>query len=79
MQILLYWWTFCKYWDLLKVDLFLSVPNASSLWPQLQFHNPSWDVLCLGVFCMWWCMFINKGGQGNLILFIEYRLPWTDY
>ena len=23
MQILLYWWTFCMYWDLLNVDLFL--------------------------------------------------------
>ena len=23
MQTLLYWWTFCMYWDLLKVDLFL--------------------------------------------------------
>ena len=22
MQILLYWWTSCMYWDLLKVDLF---------------------------------------------------------
>ena len=36
-----------------------------------HFVNPSWDVLRLGVFGVWWCMFVDKGGQGSVILFIE--------
>ena len=36
-----------------------------------SFVNPSWDVFHLGVFGMTWCMFVNKGGQGSVILFVE--------
>ena len=36
-----------------------------------RFVNPSWDALRLGMFGMWWCMFVDKGRQSCVILFIE--------
>ena len=36
-----------------------------------SFVNPSWDVLRLGMFGMKWCVFVKKGGQGGVILFVE--------
>ena len=35
-----------------------------------SFVNPSRDVLHLGVLSMRWCMFVNKSGQGSVILFV---------
>ena len=29
------------------------------------------EVLRLGMFGMRWCEFVNKGGQGSVILFVE--------
>ena len=63
------------YWDLLRVDLF-SAPNTFKQMLGLfccnyRLVNPSWDVLRLGMFGMWWCMFVNKGRLGGVILFIE--------
>ena len=55
------------YWDLLKVDLFL----LGLFCRNYRFVNPSWDVLRLGMFGTRWCMFVNKVGQGGVILFIE--------
>ena len=33
--------------------------------------NPFEQTLRLGMFGMKWCVFVNKGGQGGVILFIE--------
>ena len=38
-----------------------------------SFINPTWDVLCLCVFGMRWCMFVNLGGQGRVIMFVESK------
>ena len=35
------------------------------------FVNPSWDVLCFGVFGMRWCMFFNTGRQSRVILVVQ--------
>ena len=32
------------------------------------------NLLCLGVFRMRWCVFVNKGGQGSVILFVKSTL-----
>ena len=58
------------YWDLLKVDLFLC-QMLDLIFGNYRFSGPFWNVLCLGVFGMRWCMFVNKGGQGSVILFVE--------
>ena len=68
---------------------FVSAPNVFEQTLGLfccnySFINPSLDVLHLGVFGMWWCMFVNQGGQGSVILLIESflfhcQLPWMDY
>ena len=55
---------------------FFLAPNAFEQTPGLFccnycFANPSWDVLHLGMFGMWWCMFVDEVGQGSVILFIE--------
>ena len=55
---------------------FISMPNPFEQTLGLfcrnySFINPSWDVLHLGMFGMKWCMFVNKGGQGGVILFVE--------
>ena len=55
---------------------FISAPNTFKQMLGLfccnyRFVNPSWDVLYLGVFGMWWCMFVDKGRKGSVILFIE--------
>ena len=55
---------------------FISVPNPfeqtlGRFCRNYSFGNPSWDVLRLGMFGMKWCMFVNKGGQGAVILFVE--------
>ena len=55
---------------------FISVPNPFEQTLGLFCHNysfvnPSWDVLRLGMFGMKWCVFVSKGGQGGVILFIE--------
>ena len=55
---------------------FISAPNPFKQTLGLfccnySFVNPFWDVLCLGVFGMRWCVFVNKGGQGSAILFVE--------
>ena len=55
---------------------FISAPNPFKLMLGLfcrnySFVNPSWDVLRLGMFGMKWCVFVNKGGQGGVILFVE--------
>ena len=52
---------------------FISSPNAFKQMLGLfcrnySFVNPSRDVLCLGV---WWSMFVDKGQQGGVILFVE--------
>ena len=54
---------------------FILVPNTFKQMLGLfccnyRFVNPSWDVLCLGIFGVWWCMFVDKGGQGSMILFL---------
>ena len=57
------------YWDLLKVDLFRCHIRSNKclvLWFNYRFVHPSWDVLRLGIFGVWWCMFVNKGGQGSV-------------
>ena len=55
---------------------FISAPNPFE--PTLglfccnySFVNPSWDVLCLGMFGMKWCVFVNKGGQSGVILLVK--------
>ena len=55
---------------------FISAPNTFKQTLGLfcrnySFVSPSWDVLRLGIFGVWWCMFVDKGGQGSMILFIE--------
>ena len=55
---------------------FVSAPNMFEQMLGLfcrnySFVNPSWDVLRLGVYGMRWCMFVSKGGQGSMILFVE--------
>ena len=51
---------------------FTSVPNPLGLFCyNYSFVNSYLDVLCLGVFVMRWCVFVNKGGQGSVILFVQ--------
>ena len=55
---------------------FISASNAfeQTLDPfcrNYSFVNPPWDVRCLCVFGMRWCMFVNKFLQGSVILFAE--------
>ena len=55
---------------------FVSAPNTFKqtlglLCCNYYFINPSWDVLCLGIFGVRWCIFVNKGGQSSMILFIK--------
>ena len=55
---------------------FISAPNPFEQTLGLfccnySFVNPSWDVLCLGMFGMKWCVFVNNGGQGGVILFVQ--------
>ena len=55
---------------------FISAPNTFKQTLGLfcrnyRFVNPIWDVLCLGIFGAWWCIFVDKGGQGSVILLIE--------
>ena len=55
---------------------FVSAPNTFKqtlglLCRNYHFLNPSWDVLRLGIFGVWWCIFVNKGGQSSMILFIK--------
>ena len=35
------------------------------------FVDPSWNVLHLGVFGLRWCMFVDKGRQGRVILLVQ--------
>ena len=55
---------------------FISAPNPFEQTHGLfccdySFVNLSWDVLRLGMFGMRCCVFVNKGGQGGVILFVE--------
>ena len=55
---------------------FISVPNPFKqtlglLCCTYSFANPYSDVFRLGMFGMRWYMFVNKGGQGSVILFVE--------
>ena len=55
---------------------FISTPNTFKqtlglLCRNYRFINPSWDVLRLGIFGVWWCIFVNNGGQSSMILFIK--------
>ena len=55
---------------------FTSVPNpfeqALGLFcHNYSFVNPSWDVLHLSMSGMRWCVFVNEGCQGAMILFVE--------
>ena len=75
-QILLYWWTFCMYWDLLKVDLFrLQIRSNNHLVSfaaiNVSFNPNPGTNFALVFLCVWWCMFVDKGGQGTVKLFIE--------
>ena len=52
---------------------FISAPNPFKLTLGLlcrnySFINPSWNVLRLGMFGMTFCVFVNEGGQGGMIL-----------
>ena len=54
----------------------ISMPNPFEqtlglFYRNYSFINPSWDVLRLGMFGMKWCVFVNKGGQSGVILFVE--------
>ena len=41
------------------------------------FADPSWNVLCLGVFGMRWCMFADKGRQGRVVL-LDWQIGTRD-
>ena len=63
------------YWDLLKVDLFLHQMRSNkrlvSFATITLLYYLFCDVLRLCVFGMQWSMFVNKGQQGGVILFVE--------
>ena len=55
---------------------FISAPNPFKqtlgfFCRNYSFVNPSRNVLCLVMFGMKWCVFVNKGGQSGVILFVE--------
>ena len=55
---------------------FISAPNPfkqmlSFFCHDYSFVNPSRDVIRLGMFGMKCCVFVNKGGQSGVILFVE--------
>ena len=43
-----------------------------------RFINPSWDVLHLDMFGMSWCMFVDKGRQGSVILVVQVFVGTTE-
>ena len=57
--------------------VFISLPNAFKQTLGLLCHNfynfvnPSLDILFLGVFGVYWSVFVNTGRQGGVISFVE--------
>ena len=75
MQILLCWWTFYMYWDLLMVDLFLRqmrsnkcLVSFAAIMVSLTHPGMYFTLMCL--VCNG-CRFVDKGGQGSAILFLR--------
>ena len=60
------------YWDLLKVDFFLCQKCSNKCLVSFATITISLTyVLRLGVFGVQWSMFVDKGRQGGVILFVE--------
>ena len=75
MQTRLYRWTLFIHWDLLKVDLFFLFDVFEQTFGffchYYSFVDLSWNVLRLDMFGIRWCMFVDKGQQGTVILFVQ--------
>ena len=78
LKILLYWWTYCMYCDLLKVDFFLCQMHSykcliSFATIMLLFTHP---VQCLDMFGVRLSIFGNQAWQGWVIFAVQkHRLP----
>ena len=57
------------YWDLLKVDLFRRQIRSNKR--LVSFAAITVSLTHPGIFGVWWCIFVNKGGQSSMILFIR--------